>query len=322
MIYIFKKRVIQLNKLFLLTATLNLLLNIINVLNWGNLLLFPEEFEEYIEVFLILSLIFLLYFILEEQNKKEMKKWELMKLQNEKMSTIQYVSGGLAHDLNNILTIMLGNISLMKDDKKLQGETKENLKELEAATLQAHGIIEQLFTFTKKGEYLEKKPVNISSLIKEAAEFILHGSNVKLYFNNEEIIYAKVNSVQITRVIHNIVLNSLQAIKNNGTITLSVKRFLKKNNLKNLSYIKPNQDYIQCVIEDNGEGITNENQTKIFDPFFTTKTKGTGLGLSVVYNIITNHEGFILLESELGIGTKITIILPEFTKSSVLEKKK
>jgi PAS domain S-box-containing protein len=235
----------------------------------------------------------------EKEKEKEFRRMD-------KLESLGILAGGIAHDFNNLLMGIMGNISLaimnVDDD-----ETKEILSDAEKASKKASRLTEQLLTFAKGGKPI-KETTSIEDLIRESAEFVLHGSNVKCEYNFPEDLWkVKADKAQMTQVINNIVLNADQSMPEGGKILITGDNVvLGSDNTLPL----PEGKYIKIAMEDEGVGIPEEYLLKIFDPYFSTKRKGHGLGMATVYSIIQKHEGHVKVKSKLGEGTTFYIYLP------------
>ncbi|MHA1473797.1 MAG: hybrid sensor histidine kinase/response regulator, partial [Promethearchaeota archaeon] len=170
----------------------------------------------------------------------------------------------------------------------------------------ASKLTHQLLTFSKGGAPI-KKFMHIGDIIKESANFALHGTKNKIEFNfTSDLWPVHIDEGQISQVIHNLVINAVQATKTNAKIIIQANNYLmEQNNIFAGNYVK-------ISIQDFGAGITEENQKKIFDPYFTTKERGSGLGLSVCFSILTRHDGKITVDSKIDVGSIFTFYLPAF----------
>jgi PAS domain S-box-containing protein len=239
-----------------------------------------------------------------------------------KLESIGVLAGGIAHDFNNILTVILGNVSLAKTYVQDISESARILADAEKACLKAKDLTQQFLTFSKGGEPV-KKLSSISGLVRETVEFTLHGSKVRCKSEIENNIWAvDIDEGQIGQVIHNLIINSEQAMPEGGIIKVTAKNV----ELDQGSGL-PLDDgrYVQITFEDEGVGIAEDHLSKIFDPYFTTKQKGSGLGLTTSYSIIKNHGGLLTVSSKLGVGTTFYIYLPaiiaqKYEKDSVVEE--
>lgn len=230
-----------------------------------------------------------------------------------RLDSLGYLAAGIAHDFNNILTGILGNISMVKPQETLNKETLERLEEAERVVYQARNLTNQLLTFAKGGEPV-KKVIHLEETIEEMALFSSRGSNCICTFNIQPglpAIYA--DQGQLGQVVHNLVLNAIQAMPQGGEILLSLKSV---ELTENESLPLEAGNYLLLSVKDQGIGINNDILPKIFDPFFTNKPNGTGLGLSTSYSIISRHKGHILVQTTPGKGTAFLIYLPVSKESS------
>ncbi len=228
-----------------------------------------------------------------------------------KLESIGILAGGIAHDFNNLLAAIRNNVYLSKILSDRESEVYENMESTEKILHRATNLTQQLLTFAKGGTPV-KKISSIIELIKESAEFVMRGSNVKCEYNVADNIWpVEVDEGQMNQVIHNLILNGVQSMPKGGTIRISTEN----SNLTSEAAI-PLQEgkYVKIVIQDEGIGIAEEDLKNVFDPYFTTKEMGRGLGLSTTYSIINNHGGHISVESIIGTGTTFTIYLPASEK--------
>ncbi len=249
---------------------------------------------------------------------KERRKTEEERYKRERLESIALLAGGIAHDYNNILTSILGNINLIQVYPNLDPELEEYVDDLEIATKQAKNLTNQLLTFTKGGNPM-KKPASITKIVEDSARFILRGSNCDWNLSiSGDVPNVNVDVNQISQVFHNLLINAVHAMPNGGTITLEISstKITKANELN----WNPGTYAVVKVI-DTGIGIPEELQIHIFEPYFSTKERGTGLGLATSYSIIKKHRGYIQFESEKGKGTVFTVFLPVSSKKLPTENK-
>jgi len=238
---------------------------------------------------------------------------------NQRLESIGQLAGGIAHDFNNNLSTILGNAQLAKMKTK-EPQLIKCLGNIETSVSKAHSLTQQLLTFAKGGQPV-KELTDMTTIIHEAVNLALTGSNCKCQFNIDENLWpAKVDHGQIHQVLSNLLINADNAMPNGGTIQIAAENIHleKDNNFPSLSA----GNYIKISVQDKGIGIAEKELSKIFDPYYTTKQKGSGLGLSIVHAIIKKHGGHIFVESQPEEGTNLYFYLPAQPSSVPPEKEK
>jgi two-component system NtrC family sensor kinase len=253
---------------------------------------------------------------LERMVEEEMRSFQISQaqlIQSAKMAAVGQLGAGVAHELNNPLTAVLGYSQFLLQKTKDKGpldinDLRSYLESIEKETIRCREIVSNLLQFSRKPFGEKDEPIDIRKAIDSV--FLIIGNQLKL--NNIEV-EAKLapdlfkvagNLNQLAQVFINIFLNARDAMKGKGKLSINVQNIIdEKNN---------NACTVAVAISDTGCGIAQENLAKIFEPFFTTKEKdiGTGLGLFVTYQIIQEHNGSIEVKSEVGKGTTFTITLP------------
>lgn len=236
----------------------------------------------------------------------ERKELEAERLKASRLESIGILAGGIAHDLNNLLTVVMGNIDLIKFYSKPGEKVHDRAIEIEKAAVHARDLARQFLTFSKGGLPV-KKIVNLKSLIRAAAGLACHGSNVQCRFTiSEDLRPAEVDEAQMTQVINNVVLNAVQAMPEGGFVDVTAENSeVERSPLP----LRPGK-YVKISVRDHGIGIPQKHLPKIFDPYFTTKANGNGFGLTISYSIVKNHGGHISVQSEVSVGTTVHIYLP------------
>jgi PAS domain S-box-containing protein len=248
--------------------------------------------------------------LVEDVTERLRTEKELVKIQ--KLESTGILAGGLAHDFNNILTAILGNINLSLFDQTLSQGTRKLLAAAESASLRAKALTQQLLTFAKGGEPI-KESTSLAEVIEDSATFVLHGGKVSCTCRMpENLWHALVDRGQISQVIQNIVLNSRHAMPNGGTVEIVCTNILPAED--SFALLDPENKYVKILIKDTGIGIPATVLDKIFDPYFSTKQEGSGLGLAITLSIVNKHHGHILVDSEPGKGTEFAIYLPAADK--------
>jgi PAS domain S-box-containing protein len=226
------------------------------------------------------------------------------------LESIAALSGGIAHDYNNLLTAIIGNISLAQTYLDPDDKIFLLLNQALAASKTAKDLTQKLITFSKGGSP-DKKIAEVAKLVKNATEFTLSGSNLKCNFTFTDNLWpVEMDHRQIGQAIHNVIMNAREAMPEGGLIEVSAENVTSDDDLSNLR----NGNYVKISITDCGKGIARRNLEKIFNPYFSTKKlgdkKGTGLGLSICHSIIRKHGGNVTVASEYGQGTTLHIYLP------------
>ncbi len=237
----------------------------------------------------------------------EKKKLEQELLKAQKLDSLGVLAGGIAHDFNNFLSGIMGNISLAKLGADQGEDIGEALDEALRVTSRASALTRQLLVFSKGGAPV-KKTASISEVLRESTLFALRGSKVKCEFDIAENLQpVRVDLGQFSQVIHNLVLNAIQAMPDGGTIWLNASNTTIETRP---GFPLEAGMYVQITLRDQGCGIPQEHLLKIFDPYFTTKERGSGLGLTMTYSTIKAHGGHIEVDSQVGEGTHIRIYIP------------
>lgn len=250
------------------------------------------------------------------QKSHQESKYELEKnlLQESKLEIIGLLTTSIVHDLNNFLTPLLGNIELLLEDYKDNPELYEELMEIYIAAQKGHDLSKRVLNFSKVS-LTERDAFYLSAIVQDSVNTmtILMPRTMKLTMirNFDAEILADADEIQM--IIYNLIINSMQASKQGGTIqvTIDLANPKKIKTYMNYSHQHINKEHIQFTISDNGPGISKDIQAKIFTPFFTTKSTedGTGLGLFIVQSIIKKNDWLLKLESSPE-GTSFSIAIP------------
>jgi len=241
------------------------------------------------------------------QDITEKRKMEEELLKAQKLESIGLLAGGIAHDFNNLLTGILGNISLAKKNVPSEETVSEALAEAETAARRARGLVQRLLTFSKGGAPI-RRTVRIAPMLREVAELAVAGSRVRCKLRIPDGLWAADADIeQIGQVVQNLLINARQATAEGGIIELHAENVvLGAGEVFSLYEGR----YVSIAVRDRGTGIPPEHLPRIFDPYFTTREEGIGLGLAASYSIVNQHDGYIGVESEVGVGTTFTVYLP------------
>jgi two-component system cell cycle sensor histidine kinase/response regulator CckA len=255
----------------------------------------------------------------------ERKKLEEQLLHAQKMEAIGQLAGGIAHDFNNILTAIIGFGNLLKMELGKDDPLRTYVKQILTSAERAANLTRALLAFSRK-QIINLRPTNLNEIINVLKKLLsrLIGEDIELStFLADEDLTVMADSIQIEQVLMNLATNSRDAMPDGGSLIIRTGRIeFDYEFIKAHGFGRPGS-YAFISIEDTGEGIDEKMKERIFEPFFTTKEvgKGTGLGLSMVYGIIKQHEGYVIVYSEHGKGTTFKIYLP-LIKSQVEEVKK
>ena len=238
----------------------------------------------------------------------ERKRAEEERLTQSKLESLGTLAGGIAHDLNNILTVISGNIGLAQIEAPSDaGSLLSFLSKAGQAAQHAAHLSSQLLIFSKGGAPL-KRVVSITDLLAQAAEFSLYGSNLRADIDLAADLWkAEVDPGQIEQVVNALVMNAREAMPHGGTVRISARNVQLEEKQEALL---PAGQYVKIKIADRGPGIPDDSVRRIFDPYFTTKPMGSGLGLSISHSIVTKHGGLLHLESSSSEGCTFAFYLP------------
>ncbi len=238
----------------------------------------------------------------------ERKRIEDERLTTSKLESLGTLADGIAHDLNNILTVISGNIGLAQIEAPSDaGNLLSFLAKAGQAAQHAAHLSSQLLTFSKGGAPL-KTVVSISELLGQASEFSLYGSNLHAeMIIPSDLWKAEVDPKQIEQVINALLLNAREAMPQGGTIQVRADNIDIK---EAEDAFLPAGRYLKIAISDQGPGVLDDLATKIFDPYFTTKPTASGLGLSISYSIVKKHGGLLHLETTSPEGSTLAFYLP------------
>lgn len=231
----------------------------------------------------------------------EMKAMQTQLVQSAKLASMGELVAGIAHEINNPLGGILMFSSLAAKAPDVPPNVKENMEVVVAETKRCAKIVRGLLEFSRES-IPEKRLDSLNRILTQTLRLVSQQAlfqNIEVQSEfAEDLPDISVDGDQLQQVFFNMVINAGQALENSGSLKLTTA-------------FDPQKRAVVVQIIDNGVGISQENLDKIFDPFFSTKNqKGFGLGLSISYGIIENHGGHITVESELGVGTQFTILLP------------
>jgi CheY-like chemotaxis protein len=232
------------------------------------------------------------------------------------MDSVGRLAGGVAHDFNNMLGVILGYTEMALLGMDSRNPLYGSLSEIHKAAKRSADLTRQLLTFARK-QNIVPKSLDLNTVIEGIIKMLsrLVGENVELVFHpGKDLWPVKVDPSQIDQILANLCVNARDAIEETGQITLETARVVLGPESEGFESSFAAGEYVMLSFRDDGCGMEKEVLSHIFEPFFTTKSleKGTGLGLATVYGIVKQNNGFIHVDSEVGGGSIFRIYLPRF----------
>ncbi|MEM9400290.1 MAG: PAS domain S-box protein, partial [Verrucomicrobiota bacterium] len=268
-----------------------------------------------------------IFFDVTEQKKieKESKRLEDQLNHAQKMEAIGRLAGGVAHDFNNMLGVILGHTDLIMSQVEPSEMIYDDLNQIKSAAKRSANLTGQLLTYARK-QVIQPKVIDLNESVAKMIGMLqrLIGEQITLKFDPAKDLWPiLMDPSQVDQIVTNLCVNARDAIADYGEIMIETKNLRVKERSKN---ILPQGIITDCVllsIRDNGSGMDEKTMNNLFEPFYTTKSigKGTGLGLATVYGIINQNKGAISVESEPNTGTTFNIFLPRqisFEKESII----
>ena len=241
--------------------------------------------------------------------------------QSQKLESIGRLAAGVAHDFNNMLSVILGRVELATIGRDVDDQIRSHLLEIQKAAESSARLTKQLLAFARR-QTIAPRTVDINELIEDRLAMIrtLVGSTIEvIWIPHPDLDATFVDISQFEQVLLNLCINARDAIDSEGTITIETS-----NSVVDEQYMLTHVDaivgnFVQLSVSDSGCGIARENLAKIFEPFFTSKQlgRGTGLGLSIVYGIVRQNNGFVNVYSEVGNGTTFRVYLPCISDNAI-----
>ncbi|WP_100372494.1 ATP-binding protein [Bacillus sp. FJAT-45037] len=234
----------------------------------------------------------------------ERKRMDDLIRKSDKLAVVAQLAAGVAHEIRNPLTAVKGFLQLFQRDKKFNEQFLQLvMEELE----RVESIIYEYLTLAKPNHESTFTELQLQKIIQKVMTLVETQSimkNVTMEFEFEDVATVYGSEKQIKQVLLNLIRNALEAVEENGEITIRLRSHP--------------EDQVCIQVEDNGCGIPKERVARLGEPFYSTKEKGTGLGMMVCYKIIEHHHGLMTVHSEVGMGTRIDVILPECEADTVL----
>lgn len=237
----------------------------------------------------------------------ERQKLAEERLKSARLESIGQLAGGIAHEFNNALTAIIGNLALTQSELSPSHPAADWLGSAQSAAARATGLARQLLTFSRGGEPM-KKTIALENLLRQTVEGNLHGKPVTACFVfDPRLALIEADSEQMGQVVRNVVTNAVEAMPEGGHLYIEAANVtLRQNELPNVAA----GAFVCLSFRDEGRGIDPETLPRIFDPYFSTRSGASGLGLAICYSIVKKHNGHILAEAPPGGGTLVKIFLP------------
>jgi PAS domain S-box-containing protein len=259
------------------------------------------------------------FFDITERKKAEedRRRLERQLLQAQKMDAIGQLAGGVAHDFNNMLNVIIGNAELAIGKVSSHGTVREELQDILTAGKRSADLTRQLLAFARK-QIVSPRVLNLNETVAGMLRMLrrLIGENINLVWRPEQRPWrVRMDPSQVDQLLANLTVNARDAMNKTGKIIIETSNVICDELFQAAHPEAAPGEYVLLAVTDDGCGMDGETLANIFEPFFTTKEEGmgTGLGLSTVYGIVRQNGGFIDVYSEPGQGTTFRIYLPRFS---------
>ena len=243
--------------------------------------------------------------------EKERAHFEERYLQSQKMESLGRLAGGVAHDLNNLLTPILGYADFALLDAPADEALRESLEQIRKAASNARDLVQQLLAVSRKS-VVQPKVLDLNAVIRDLLPMLSRTLRENISIESKlapNLGLVRLDPGQFSQVLVNLAVNAQEAMPKGGTLRIETKP--SETTKTGTMRISEDKRHVVVRVSDTGQGMPPEVANRCFEPFFTTKDKGTGLGLATVYGILEHHGGFIHVDSQPGKGTSFALHLPE-----------
>jgi two-component system, cell cycle sensor histidine kinase and response regulator CckA len=258
--------------------------------------------------------------------EEEQRKLQAQLVQAQKMESVGRLAGGVAHDFNNMLSVILGHAELALEELAPDHSVYADLKEIDSAGRRSAGLVRQLLAFARK-QTIAPIVLDLNETVESMLKMLrrLIGENIDLAWQpGQQLWPVRMDPSQIDQILANLCVNARDAIDQTGRISIEVRNVtIDQKHLDRYYYFVPG-DYVLLAVTDDGCGMDTETLSHLFEPFFTTKEvgKGTGLGLATIYGIVKQNHGFITADSAPGRGTTFKIYLPRHAAAAATDQER
>ena len=255
-----------------------------------------------------------------KQAEEALRKSEEQLRQTQKLEALGQLAGGIAHDFNNILAIIMGHSSLLKMGQQSPDKVQHSIETIEKTSKRGADLVKQMMTLARRSEPVIAA-VNLINMITDTVKMFGETFPKVIVFKTDfqlSLPYILADASQINQVLMNLCMNARDAMPQGGTLRIAAKRESGQALRQRWTDAVAGQ-YVLISVSDTGVGMDQATVDHIFEPFFTTKgpSKGTGLGMATVHGIVSNHHGFVEVESKPGVGTKVMVYLPSPLPSEI-----
>jgi two-component system, cell cycle sensor histidine kinase and response regulator CckA len=240
--------------------------------------------------------------------------------QSQKMESIGRLAGGVAHDFNNMLGVILGHLEMALEQIEAHQPLRANLVEVQKAAERSAELTHQLLAFARK-QTVSPRVIDVNETIAGMLKMLerLIGEDIRLHWEPAaDLWHVRIDPSQVGQVLANLCVNARDAIGGVGRVTIATSNRTLGPSTQPAPALMASGEYVELAVSDDGCGMDEKTMSSLFEPFFTTKGvgKGTGLGLATVYGIVKQNGGFVEVESRLGQGSKFTIYLPRHAETT------
>jgi two-component system, cell cycle sensor histidine kinase and response regulator CckA len=233
---------------------------------------------------------------------------------SQKLNAIGRLAGGVAHDLNNLLTPVIGYAELLRDREGLDAEARADVEEIVTTAKRASDLTHRLLSFGRR-QPMRAMPVSLSGVVRTMEKLLRRtlGEDIDLRVEcPEEEGWIRGDPAQIEQVVMNLAVNAREAMPRGGRLSITVDAISSAAERVTLTGRVPPGEYVRLRVRDTGHGVSPEIRERMFEPFFSTKpdTRNSGLGLATVYGVVSRAGGFLDLDSAPGRGAEFTVLLP------------
>jgi PAS domain S-box-containing protein len=252
--------------------------------------------------------------LLALQDVTEQNRMEAELRQVQKLETIGQLAGGVAHDFNNVLAAISLHLTLLRGNSHLDAEATDTVRDIGESVDRAARLTRQLLEFSRRSTP-QVETVHLQTLVEGTLAMLtrLLGSRISVQFENTSTheLLLTADPAMIEQVVMNLVINARDAMAGKGVLSISLRQIELNEDYPKFHPQGRAGSFIRLTVADTGTGMDEATLKRIFEPFFTTKAEGgTGLGLATVYRNVTQHQGWIQVESQLGVGSSFHVFFP------------